>query len=372
MTLDKMKDLLRDARASRDQHSHAADEASKREREAIKVAKQKADDRVKTAEKQADEARKRERQAVKKMETKIMTLDNMKDLLRDARASCDQHSYAADEASKREREALKRAMIAERQVDEAQSRAVTAEKQKTEALKREQEAVKQMSTMKPMLQDMSSAVKPVTDKLKKFATRTWLAVAQVLGIQGQDLRRVSKASKHMHDTRSSNWEESVAKNTELIIRLRSAGKLLVTHLFGCVRIKSNTVPVEEVIRVIFPIDNDVKGGKALEEIRNAVRSAVAERRMPDTKMLLTLAISSFGDGEHKKLEAMKNYFTHIEPIVTGSKVTFLIPDTSPIKASKTIECRNYSYRSKSVTRGTVVSMMANGKEIKVRHHKPGV
>ena len=175
----------------------------------------------------------------------------------------------------------------------------------------------------------------------------------------------------MHDTKSSNWEESVAKNTELIIRLRSIGKILTTALFECVRINGNTVSVEKVVRVIFPIHgNDIKGGMALQEIRKAVHSAIAERRMSDAKVLLTLGISSF-DGK-VPLESMKKYFTHIEPIVPGCKVTFLTPDNSPLKANNKIECRNYSYHSKAVTRGVVMSMTADGKTMKVRHHVPGV
>ena len=315
---------------------------------------------METAELKVNEARKRERQAVKKMQAMSKTLETMKQLLRDVRVSRDQYRHQADKATKSERKAL-------RSVVTAQKRAATAEQQKTETYKREQEA-----TMKTLLQDLSSAVQPVPEKRKKFATHAWLAVARVLGIEGKDLKRIAKASKHMHDTKSRNWEESVKKNTELIIRLRSVGKILTTCLFACVRIKGNTVPIEEVVRVIFPIsDNDINGGKALQEIRKAVHSAVSERRMSDARMLLTLSISSFG-AKGGTLTAMKKYFTHIEPILIGSKVTFLTPDKSPINTTKKIDCRNYSYLSKVVTRGTVVSMMTNGKEIKVRHHVPGV
>lgn len=70
---------------------------------------------------------------------------------------------------------------------------------------------------------------------------------------------------------------------------------------------------------------------------------------------------------------MKRYFTHIDPILTGSKVTFLTPDNAPsIKSNKKIECRNYSYLSKSVTRGTVLGVSANRQQLKVQYYKPGV
>ena len=337
--------------------------------EHVAAAKQEADKRVAAAKQEADEANKRERQALKKKEATSKTLESVKQLLRDVRASRDLLRHQAEEAKKSERKALRRVStaearamtIAKQQVDE---RVMVVENRLDEATERERQAVKKY-------EDMSSAVQPVPGNRKKFATHTWVAVARVLGIDGENLKRVSRASRHMHDTKSCNWEETVAKNLELIQKLRSIGKLLTTCLFECVRIKGKTVPVEEVVRVIFPIGtNDIRGGMALQEIRKAVHSAIAERRISDAKMLLTLAISSFG--EKANLETMRKYFTHEEPIVTGCEVTFLTPDNSPVNTNKKIECRNYSYLSKSVTRGTVMCMMANGKEIKVRHHVPGV
>ena len=282
---------------------------------------------------EAAEAKKSEREAIRRAVTAETQGTHVQQL-----------RHEVEEAKRREREAIRRALTAEKQEADAQQRATTAE---------------------------STAVQPIPEQHKMFATHVWLAVTRVLGIQGQDLKRIKKASKHMHDTKVNTWEESIAKNTELIVRLRSVGKILMTYLFACVRIRTNTVPVEEVVRLIFPIRDGVgvNGGSALEEIRKAVRAAVSERRMTDAKMLLTLSISSFGA---KKFKAMKEYFTHIEPIITGSPVTFLTPDKSPIKPVKTIECRNYSYLSKAVTRGTVVSTMANGTQIKVRHRVPGV
>ena len=376
-TLETVKQLLRDVRGSRDQLRHEADEAKKRERAALRRATTAdarataiVDERVEAAKREVDEAKKRERQAVKKREATNKTLETVKQLLRDVRGSRDQLRHEVEDVKKRERAALRRAVTAEKQEADAQQRAVTAEEQQSESHKREQEAVQQRDAMKPMLQTMSSAVQPVPEKSKKFATHVWLAVTRVLGIQGQDLKRIIKASKHMHDTKSSTWEESVVNNTELIKRLRSVGKILITSLFACVRIRENTVPVEQVVELIFPIrDDGANGGNALEEIRKAVRAAVSERRMSDAKMLLTLSLSSFGI---KKFKAMREYFTHIEPISTGCSVTFLTPDKSPNKTNKKIECRNYSYLSKAVTRGTVISVMTNGTQIKVRHRVPGV
>ena len=72
------------------------------------------------------------------------------------------------------------------------------------------------------------------------------------------------------------------------------------------------------------------------------------------------------------IETMKRYFTHVEPILIGSKVTFLTPDKSPIQSKKKILCRNYSYASKLVTRGTVVAVNYRKQQLQVRHYKPGV
>ena len=335
----------------------------------VAAAKQDADERVAAAKQEADEAKKRERQALKKKEATSKTLESVKQLLRDVRVSRDQFRHDAEEAKKNERQAIRRASTAETRAmaiakKQVHKRVMAVEHRLDEASERERQAVKKCESM-------SSAVQPVPEKQKKFASHTWLAVARVLGIEGENLKRVSRASKHMHDTKSSNWEETVTKNTELIYKLRSVGKLLTTCLFECVRVQGSTVPVEKVVQVIFPLgDNDIRGGMALQDIRKAVHSALAERRISDAKMLLTLAISSFG--EKANLETMKKYFTHVEPIVPGCKVTFLTPDNSPISANKKIERRNYSYLSKAVTRGTVMCMMANGKEIKVRHHVPGV
>ncbi|MAD60853.1 MAG: hypothetical protein CMH49_04945 [Myxococcales bacterium] len=224
---------------------------------------------------------------------------------------------------------------------------------------------------------MESMVQVVPDEKRKFATHTWLSVARILGIDGADLSRIAKASKHMHDTVSSDWNESLSRHSEMTIRLRSAGKIILTRLFSCVRVNKTTVPVNEVLGVICFDDENYSNGndKTLQEIRKAVQSAIAERRISDAKMLLTLSIASFSGNENgtgKCIESMKRYFTSIKPIVVGSKVTFLNPDDSPIKSKKKIKCHNYSYDSKFVTRGTAVAVNHRKNELKVRHYVPGV
>lgn len=94
---------------------------------------------------------------------------------------------------------------------------------------------------------------------------------------------------------------------------------------------------------------------------------VAERRMTDAKVLLTLAFSSF---PKNNIQAMKRYFSSHTPISVGSKVTCLKPDTSPLKVIKSIPRRNYSFNSKFVMRGTVKAVSKDRRNIKVEHYSP--
>ena len=87
--------------------------------------------------------------------------------------------------------------------------------------------------------------------------------------------------------------------------------------------------------------------------------------MGDAKVLLTLALSSFGKNN---IQAMKRYFSSRKPISVGSKVTFLKPDKSPSKVIKQIECRNYSFNSNAVLRGTVVSVSKDRRHISIAHY----
>ena len=88
--------------------------------------------------------------------------------------------------------------------------------------------------------------------------------------------------------------------------------------------------------------------------------------MGDAKVLLTLALSSF---EKNNIQAMKRYFSSRVPISVGSKVTFLKPDKSPApKVIQQIECRNYSFNSNAVMRGTAVSVSADRRYVRVEHY----
>ena len=93
---------------------------------------------------------------------------------------------------------------------------------------------------------------------------------------------------------------------------------------------------------------------------------VSERRHGDAKMLLTLGILSFG--KTNVTQAMKRYFSRVEAIVSGCKVTFLKPDESPNFSKRTIDRRNYSFTSKVVSRGTALSVSADRKFVRVSHY----
>jgi len=334
-------------------------------------------ERVTAAERLASERKRGEQQAIKKRNSMDKKLEASKKLVSDlrvAREQCRNYPVVVQERGK----ALQQVAILTERVTQERAKAMqqvailtervtAAERLASERKRGEQQAQRKMESM----------VQVLPDEKRKFATHTWLSVARILGIDGTDLSRIVKASKHMHDTVSSDWNESLARHSEMIIRLRSAGRIILTRLFSCVRVKKTTVPVNEVLGVICSEDENYSNGndKTLQEIRKAVHSAIAERRISDAKMLLTLSIASFSGNENgtgKCIESMKRYFTSIKPIVIGSKVTFLTPDESPIKSKKKIKCHNYSYHSKFVTRGTAVAVNHRKNELKVRHYVPGV
>ena len=68
------------------------------------------------------------------------------------------------------------------------------------------------------------------------------------------------------------------------------------------------------------------------------------------------------------MQAMKRYFSRVEPIVSGCKVTFLKPDQSPSLMKRSIARRNYSFKSNAVFRGTAVSLSSDRKFVRVTHY----
>ena len=374
-TLETTKGLLQQLRSSRSVYQ---DMSSKypvllKERDSAVEQLTRLKERALTAEQLVVAADKREQQSVRKNTQLTKTLETTKGLLQKLRSS---RSVYQDMSCKYP-VLLKERDSAVEQLTRLKERALTAEQRlKERALKAEQRLKERDSDVEQLtktLEERDTLIKtlvyPVEETHKNHALHTWPLVAKVLAFNAADRKTILKASKHMHDTLSHDWSETLRKRSPILQRLRFAGKILLTHLFSCVRVNKITVPVEDIIRVIFENVNNSQfhaGGEALEEIRRAVHSAVSERRMSDAKMLLTLGISSFTRGT-----SMKKYFTHIEPILPGSKVTFLTPDDNPTICNKRIEKRNYSYLSKSVSRGNVVSVSDNRKELRVRYHPPG-
>ena len=245
------------------------------------------------------------------------------------------------------------------------------------AVQREQKAAKQLQTMHQRQQKTAKEMKTIRSELKQLTKlhndmcgprkeHKWLTVAKALGISDVETKSISKVAKHMHDTLSKDWEDSLTNKSELTKRLPRAVRTLLEHLFSCVRVNKVIVPVEIIIRHTFPVEEVGNHNLALGEIRKAVRSAVSERRLTDAKMLLTLALSSFG--KQRDVQTMKRYFSHVEPVMTGSKVTFLKTDETPRVVKKNILCRNYSFESRTVCRGTAVSVNASKQTVKIKHY----
>ena len=88
-----------------------------------------------------------------------------------------------------------------------------------------------------------------------------------------DTKKITRAAKSMHDTKSLDWKDSLSKRSQLVVRLPSIVRLLLKCLFSYVRVNQTPVPVEEIINLTFREDiqhDDI----ALQEIRKAVQSAV--------------------------------------------------------------------------------------------------
>ena len=331
-------------------------------------------DRVTTTERQLKEAREEANRSKREATNLRNTLTQNKHLIQDLRAG--QATYRSMQKVIRVRD---NALVEVTQLKQRLERAAQRVKTVTNESKETSNELERMKKSRHMeIQSLREAQKMAEEssrKLRQFEraskspSHKWSAVAIALGMDDADRKRIRKAATHMHDTKSADWDESLTKKTEMVTRLPSAVWLLLQYLFSCVRVKKTSVPVEDIVRFVFPNKNN--NYTALGQIRKAVQAAVSERRMSDAKMLLTLSLSSFKKG-HGQVQAMKRYFTNIQPVLVGSKVTFLSQkDNSPLKKDRKIACRNYSYSSKSVSRGTVVSMSADRTQIRVEHYLPG-
>ena len=189
----------------------------------------------------------------------------------------------------------------------------------------------------------------------------------MLGAPAEDVKKITKASTHMHDTMSSSWERSLLHRSELSMRLRSAVRILLANLLSCVRVQDKSVPVETIVDFVFSHSKEHEktleknDAITLNEVRKAVHAAVQERRICDAKMMLTLGMKSFGD-HNVSLAQMQRFFTHVQPILRGSKVVFA---SDPKGNNSTLARRNWSYTSKKVSRGVVVDVSPDRQTIEV-------
>ena len=104
----------------------------------------------------------------------------------------------------------------------------------------------------------------------------WVSVASALGMDNTQLKRIQYLVKHMHDTKSEDWKDSLSRKSDLATRLPAAVCLLLEKLFSCVRVNKKAVAVTDILRHVYQqeICDKVQSDTALKEIQKAVRSAV--------------------------------------------------------------------------------------------------
>ena len=104
----------------------------------------------------------------------------------------------------------------------------------------------------------------------------WIVVASAIGMDDAKKKRLQYLVKHMHDTKSEDWQASLTRKSDLTQRLPAAVCLLLQELFNCVRVRKTTVPVIDILLHVYrqEICEQVETDTALKEIQKAVRSAV--------------------------------------------------------------------------------------------------
>ena len=161
-------------------------------------------------------------------------------------------------------------------VEELTARASAAEEQARKDREQVLQAVKDRKARTAEMEDMRRKLKRITtlhDELLQARKHPWLAVAKALGMSETDTKSISRATKSMHDTLSRDWNESLSKRSQLVIRLPSIVRLLLKWLFRFIRVNQKPVPVEDIVNFVFRGDmqhDDI----SLREIRKAVQSAV--------------------------------------------------------------------------------------------------
>ena len=163
-------------------------------------------------------------------------------------------------------------------------RAVTAECEAKQSRQAVKQAEKNTDTMSKSLEAMKLEANYAEQKLRDLENEAcvnakkhkWMSVASALGMDVAQSKRIEYLAKHMHDTKSKDWQDSLIKKSDLTTRLPTAVRLLLQELFSCVRVNKRTVPVINILRHVYQqqLCDTVQTDIALKEIQKAVRSAV--------------------------------------------------------------------------------------------------
>ena len=339
-TLDAVKLCLNKQRDANKEYKRMCAEFPKVEKERDKARQAVAEltERLSKAECQAEEARQTAKQADKKRDSMSKSLESIKLVLQTRRTANTEHKRMSIEFPKVEKERDKarqavtelteRLRHVEYQLAEVRKRAQDAakevasmvkSKEKTDKLcaqlRRGQATYRKLQSMMTtrdnalvkvsLLQERCEIyerdlklAKQTEKKAREEAQRAqdteqalrklerhllenskkhkWMLVASALGMDSTQTKRLEYIAKHMHDTKSEDWQHSLMKKSDLTTRLPTAVRLLLKEIFSCVRVQKKTVAVTDILRHVYKqeICEKVQTDTALKEIRNAVRSAV--------------------------------------------------------------------------------------------------
>ena len=210
---------------------------------------------------EAEQARQAVKQAEKAKEKMSKSLESIQLLLKTQRTVHAEHKRMSAEFHKVEKDRDK----AQEEVSKLTERVVSAEQQVAELTPRVRNAENAEQKLRELEKELF-----VNSKKHK-----WILVASALGLDGSQTKRVEYLAKHMHDTKSEDWKDSLSNKSDLTTRLPAAVCMLLQALFSCVRVRKKTVPVIDILRHAYKIrDKSQEADTELTEIQKAVRSAV--------------------------------------------------------------------------------------------------
>ena len=236
--------------------------AEKARDEAVKAAEKARDEAVKAAEKARDKAVKARDKANAEKELALKVCADLRGYRKQYRDMAAQYPKMKEQRDK-----------AVGQVEELTERAEAAERQTHKDSKHMEQMCQREKECTEEKENMWNKLKELQDQILNSRKHPWLAVATAFNMSEADTKKITRAAKSMHDTKSLDWKDSLSKRSQLVVRLPSIVRLLLKCLFSYVRVNHTPVPVEEIINLTFREDiqhDDI----ALQEIRKAVQSAV--------------------------------------------------------------------------------------------------